>query len=236
MQRGRDKLIWAGLQCGSEMVSESPVDPRQTLGVEEAVARLRELVGCDLRALADRHGVTVFLQGKLNKGWVGHVIERYLGLTLSSAQAPDGGNWELKVVSLNESSKGWKPKETMQITMINPAQVERTPFENSHLYMKLGRVVICGREFVDVQESSARLIAVRDFDLDEPRNKDVKEQIKRDYEDVRSAIRTRGFEALTGKMGVLVQPRTKGPGHGSTSRAFYGRKVLVARMLGLPPP
>lgn len=236
MQRRRDKLVWVALQCGSEMASGSSVEPQQTLGVGEAVIRLQELVGRDLRALAERHGVTVFLQGRLNKGWVGHVIERCLGLTLSSAQAPDGGSWELKVVSLNESSKGWKPKETMQITMINPAQVKQTPFENSHLYMKLRRVVICGREFVDMKESSARLIAVRAFDLDEPRNKDVKGQIKRDYEDVRSAIRTRGFEALTGRMGVLVQPRTKGPGHGSTSRAFYGRKVLVARMLGLPPP
>jgi DNA mismatch repair endonuclease MutH len=202
--------------------------------VWEAVAFLQELVGCDLRALADRHGVTVFRQGKLNKGWVGHVVERCLGLALSPAQAPDGGGWELKVVSLNETSKGWKPKETIQITMINPVQVEQTPFENSHLYMKLRRVVICGREFVDMKESRARLIAVRPFDLDEPRNNDVKEQIKRDYEDVRSAIRCRGFEALTGEMGVLVQPRTKGPGHGSISRAFYGRKALVARMLGLP--
>jgi hypothetical protein len=34
-------------------------------------------------------------------------------------------------------------------------------------------------------------------------------------------------------MGVLVQPRTKGPGHGSTSRAFYARARLVGRILGL---
>jgi len=33
-------------------------------------------------------------------------------------------------------------------------------------------------------------------------------------------------------MGVLVQPRTKGPGHGSTSRAFYARKIFVAHILG----
>jgi DNA mismatch repair protein MutH len=33
-------------------------------------------------------------------------------------------------------------------------------------------------------------------------------------------------------MGVLVQPRTKGPGHGSVSRAFYTRAPFVARILG----
>ncbi len=42
-------------------------------------------------------------------------------------------------------------------------------------------------------------------------------------------------------MGVLVQPRTKGPGHGSISRAFYARPTFVAHIIslarwpGLPP-
>jgi len=65
--------------------------------------------------------------------------------------------------------------------------------------------------------------------------------VKADYETVREALRTIGFSALTGRMGVLVQPRTKGAGHGSTSRAFYARPVFVAhtvnlaRWPGLPP-
>ncbi|MFB2968172.1 hypothetical protein ACE1CD_04315 [Aerosakkonema sp. BLCC-F183] len=36
---------------------------------------------------------------------------------------------------------------------------------------------------------------------------------------------------LTGKMGVLVQPRTKGAGYGSTSRAFYARKQFVSLII-----
>ena len=58
--------------------------------------------------------------------------------------------------------------------------------------------------------------------------------MKADYDLVRQAIREVGFQALTGKMGVLVQPRTKGPGHGSVSRAFYARKEFVRRILGIP--
>ena len=41
-------------------------------------------------------------------------------------------------------------------------------------------------------------------------------------------IKTKGFEFLTGKMGKYIQPRTKGAGHGNTSRAFYARKNLVS--------
>ena len=47
---------------------------------------------------------------------------------------------------------------------------------------------------------------------------------------------TKGFTHLTGKMGVLVQPRTKGPGHGSISRAFYARAHFVAHIIGLEAP
>jgi hypothetical protein len=39
---------------------------------EEALRRLKALVGKDLRALADRYRVTVWTrQGTLNKGWAG---------------------------------------------------------------------------------------------------------------------------------------------------------------------
>lgn len=71
---------------------------------------------------------------------------------------------------------------------------------------------------------------VSTFDLDNPL---TYQQVKADYAIVRKTIRDEGFQALTGKMGILVQPRTKGPGHGSTSRAFYARKIFVAHILGI---
>src|SRR5436853_4683125 len=38
---------------------------------------------------------------------------------------------------------------------------------------------------------------------------------------------------VTGDLGTLVQARTKGRGHGSTSRAFYARPLFVAHILNL---
>jgi hypothetical protein len=43
----------------------------------------------------------------------------------------------------------------------------------------------------------------------------------------------RGFAALTGKMGKYVQPRTKGAGHGSISRAFYARPLFLSQFIDL---
>jgi len=198
----------------------------------EAIERLRKLEGQDLVALAERFGVTMWKNGKLNKGWAGHVIERYLGLPLNSAQSPNFGSWELKIVPLKRLKNGRiVPKETMAITMIDPVNVLQKPFEESHLLAKLQKIVVCARMFESKEEKSSLLVKVSAFNLHE---RDVYAQVKADYEEVRETIRTRGFEALTGRMGVLVQPRTKGPGHGSTSRAFYARKQFVSLILSLP--
>ena len=57
--------------------------------------------------------------------------------------------------------------------------------------------------------------------------------LKADYETIRDEVRNE--RALSGKLGRYVQPRTKGAGHGSTSRAFYARKELVAHLLNIAP-
>jgi len=198
----------------------------------EAISRLKKLEGQDLVALARKFGVTMWKDGKLNKGWAGHVIERYLGLPLNSAQSPNFGSWELKIVPLKRLKNGKIVlKETMAITMIDPVNVLAKPFGESHVLAKLLRIVVCARMFESKAEESSILVKVGTFDLDDPV---IYKQVKADYENVREVIRTRGFDALTGRMGVLVQPRTKGPGHGSTSRAFYARKQFVAVILDLP--
>ncbi|MDD5680201.1 MAG: MutH/Sau3AI family endonuclease [Candidatus Omnitrophica bacterium] len=205
------------------------------LGKEEAIAKLTELIGKDLRPLASKFGITVFTDEKQqqgrNKGWAGQVLERYIGLGASNIQAPNGGHWELKMVSMKKRRDGTiTPKETMQITMINPEQVKDTSFENSHLLHKLKEVVICARLYNDINETKSALLSVGKFDLSD---KALYAQVKKDYDLVRDALETKGFEALTGAMGVYIQPRTKGAGHGSTSRAFYARPIFIKKVLDI---
>lgn len=198
---------------------------------KDALAQISLLKGQDLRPLADKFHVTVEKNGKINKGWAGHVIERYLGLPINSAQSPNFGSWELKVVPLRYKKDGSLTlKETMAITMIDPYEVSAKEFEDSHLFGKLRKILIVSRIFVNKGETSSVLHNVSEFDLDD---QGIYSQVKADYDLVRETIKTRGFSALTGKMGVLVQPRTKGPGHGSISRAFYARTGFVKNILGV---
>ena len=197
----------------------------------EAIRKLNVLVGTDLRPLANKLEITVWKAGKINKGWAGHTIERYLGLPLNSAQAPNFGSWELKVIPLVQGPKsGLRVKETMAITMIDDVNVKAKPFEESHLYAKLRKIVVVARIFESQKETSSVVYSIGTFDLDDRR---IYEAVRADYEFVRTVIRTKGFDELSGRMGKLVQPRTKGPGHGSTSRAFYARTQFVAQIIGL---
>jgi DNA mismatch repair protein MutH len=197
----------------------------------EAIQRLSEIVGQDLRELADEYEVTVFKEnGGRNKGWAGHVLERHLGLPINSSQSPNFGSWELKVIPLKYLKSGrLVVKETMAVTMIDPYNVERTDFEDSHLLIKLRRMIVVARIWEGRQEERSIFYDATTFDLmDHP---EAYDPVKADYDLVRETIRTQGFSTLTGRMGVYIQPRTKGAGHGSVSRAFYAKKPFLIKFV-----
>ncbi|MBI4743648.1 MAG: hypothetical protein HY776_02320 [Actinobacteria bacterium] len=196
----------------------------------EATQLLQKLIGQDLRKLADKNNITVFKNEKFNKGWAGLTLEKAIGIGNNCIQASNGDYWELKLVPLLKKNGVWKVKETMAITMINADDVLAKPFEKSHLFDKMKKMIICGRERVDNQESSSQLLYVNSFDL---LSTNFWQQIKEDYELVRHTIKTEGFNALTGSMGKYIQPRTKGSGHGSTTRAFYARVAFVEIIFGI---
>lgn len=197
----------------------------------EATRRIKRLIGRDIRQLADDLGVTVWKGDNLNKGWAGHTLERYLGLPLNSSRSPNFGSWELKVASLKRNrQKELRVKETLWITMIDPVEVAEKEFRDSHVFIKMQRMLIVSRIFESKAETHSQIYDVTSFNLDDP---NIFGRVKADYNLIRKTIVESGFERLTGKMGELIQPRTKGTGHGSTSRAFYARTRFVAQILGL---
>ncbi len=129
-------------------------------------------------------------------------------------------------------NKGWAG------TMINPADIISKPFRQSHLYNKLFRMIVCGRLFVDREETYTTLERCETFDFDDYEDKELIDQIEQDYENVRQVLSQfndprEGLRHLSGRMGIYVQPRTKGPGHGSISRAFYMRTRGLKKLLKL---
>ncbi len=190
-----------------------------------AIQNLKKYIGKDLRKLAKKYGITTYETGNQNKGWKGLILERLAGLNTNVTKAPNGLSFELKSVSFRYVKGSLVPKETMAITMINPAELKHDSFYSSHCWAKLKSLVFCAVEWHGKNSEKAELVKVTSLDF--TKDDIIIEEIEKDYEYIRSKLITKGFKSLTGKDGVWIQARTKGAGHGSTSRAFYARKRLV---------
>ena len=199
---------------------------------KEAVKKLQELVGKELHQLANEYGVTIYRNGKVNKGWAGHVFERFLELPINSAQSPNFGSWELKSIPLKTLKNGSLSfKETMAVTMIDPVNVCQKEFEDSHLLAKLKKAVVIARTVGNHVDEPSYIHSVVEFNLEG----ELYNAVKADYDLVRNVLLDpqQGFDALTGRMGQFIQPRTKGAGHGSTSRAFYARPLFLRQFINI---
>jgi DNA mismatch repair protein MutH len=198
----------------------------------DAIRRLRLLEGKELHELAGQYGVTIYKNGKVNKGWAGHVFERYLELPINSAQSPNFGSWELKSIPLKYKKNGELTfKETMAVTMIDSINVCQKQFEDSHLLAKLKKAVVVARIVGENVDAPTFVHKIVSFNLEGQ----LYDEVKADYDLVRDACMdpNRGFESLSGSMGKFIQPRTKGAGHGSTSRAFYARPSFLKQFIEL---
>ncbi|MBI4136299.1 MAG: hypothetical protein HY481_01995 [Candidatus Vogelbacteria bacterium] len=193
-----------------------------------AIKNLKKYIGQDLRKLALKHGITTYETGKQNKGWKGLVLERLAGLETNISKAPNGLTYELKSVAFREVKGELVPKETMAITMINPAELKAHSFFESHCWAKLKTIVFCAVQWNGTNSEGATLLKVASLDFAE--DDELIKEIKADYDFIRNKLITQGFGALTGKDGKWIQARTKGPGHGSVSRAFYARTSFVKKI------
>ena len=193
-----------------------------------AIKNLKKYVGKDLRELALKHGITTYETGKQNKGWKGLVLERLAGLQTNVSKAPNGLTYELKSVAFHYVKEELVPKETMAITMINPEELKQHSFFESHCWSKLKTVVFCAVLWNGQNSEDGKLLKVVSFDSTE--DDELILEIKADYDFIRNKLIKEGFEALTGADGKWIQARTKGAGHGSTSRAFYARTGLVKKI------
>ena len=198
---------------------------------QDAIDRLCELKGRNLHELAKEYDVTVTASnGKVNKGWAGHVFERHLCIPLNSSNSPNMGSWELKSIPLKYLRNGKLSfKETMAITMIDYEYTRQTEFENSHLLAKINKSVVVARTVGELFSEPSYVHSVTEITIDN----ELYDAVKADYNLVRNALLN--HEELTGRMGYYIQPRTKGPGGPRKSRAFYARPRFLKHFISLEP-
>lgn len=200
------------------------------MNINRAISRLKGLVGKDLYELASNFDITVHKDGKVNKGWPGLTLERFLGLEQNTRREPDFVTWELKSVPLKYLKNGnLTVKETMAISMINEDDVIANDFEHSNLYNRLKKTVVVFRITGKNFDRSNIVHSVVKFNL----AGDLYFKVKTDYDTIRNILLTDGYNGLHSEQGIYIQPRTKGAGHGSKTRAFYARKGFIKLLINL---
>lgn len=183
---------------------------RFSVAVAELQARLQPHVGTKTNVPKTR-----------NKGAAGLALETLLGIPHSPA-CLDCTDGELKAFPLKRLKSGkLVPKETVAVTMCNLEDLKSKTFAESRCRAKLQRTLFVPYFWEDTGDLT--LFAPFLFTAEHA----LFAALEADYAEL--AARAREGE-MTGSIGVYLQTRTKGAGHGSTSRAFYVRPQFLSQL------
>ena len=163
-----------------------------------------------------------------NKGLPGQFLEGLLGIPHTS-NCLDCSDGELKLFPVKKLKNGkLVPKETIAVTMLSTDDLRTCEFNSSKCCKKMSRMLVVPyyREGDTIQFMSPRIV-----DKSSPEFAELYATIESDYNEIRKTYIENG--GLHSKTGTLLQNRTKGAGHGSTSRAFYLRPEFMKRCVPL---
>jgi DNA mismatch repair protein MutH len=157
-----------------------------------------------------------FCKSDINKGLTGLLLEKALGIPASGANI-DCSDGEIKTFQVKKLACGTlKTDQTIAVSMVDICHVKEHDFDNSKYAEKLETVL-----FVPKWKESNGLASfgrpklvclAKEYPI-------LWQRIRDDYNMIRDMM-IQG-ETISGSNGIILQSRTKGPGHGSTSRAFY---------------
>lgn len=116
----------------------NPIQPPET--IDELMSRCRHIAGKTLGQIAGEMGIEVPNNLHQNKGWMGQVLETYLGADAGNQAEPDFTciGVEMKTLPLD---KNGQPKESTYVCTVNLNEYGYLDWQNSWVRNKLARVL-----------------------------------------------------------------------------------------------
>lgn len=164
-----------------------------------------------------------------NKGRPGLYLEELLDIPHSSNHL-DCVDGEVKTFPVKKIKKTgeFAPKETIAITMLSLEEFVKTEYSKSLCYAKMKKMLVVPYYRV---KTNITFLKPTLIDLTLPMYAKLYSVFESDYNEIQKQyIETKILESQTG---ILLQNRTKGAGHGSTSRAFYLRTEFIRQYVAI---
>lgn len=208
---------------------------------DELLARASALAGYTLGELALRIGLPVPRDLKRDKGWVGMLLERYLGASAGSKPQQDFAEIGVELKTIPVDAAG-RPLETTFVCVAPLTGNSGVTWHNSHVRHKLARVL-----WVPVEGECSIALEQRRVGaamLWSP-NEDEERQLQSDWEELMDMIVLGKVDQLTARHGEVLQIRPKAANSKALTeaigrngqpvmtlpRGFYLKKTFTAPLL-----
>lgn len=163
-----------------------------------------------------------------NKGLPGTFLEGLLGIPQTS-NCLDCSDGELKTFPVKRLKNGrLVPKETIAVTMLSTEELRLCDFQSSKCFKKMSRMLLV--PYLRTNDT-IRYMAPRIVDREAEDCAELYAALEADYSEIRAQYLDSGI--LKSRTGKFLQNRTKGAGHGTTSRAFYLRPAFMKQCVQL---
>lgn len=192
---------------------------------DELLHRAQSLAGHTLGELAARAGLPIPANLKREKGWVGMLLEVYLGAIAGSKPEQDFADIGIELKTIPIDSHG-KPLETTFVCVAPLTGNSGVTWESSHVRHKLARVL-----WIPVE--GERQIPLSERHIGAPLlwqpSKEEDEQLRQDWEELMDLIVLGKVESITARHGEFLQLRPKAANSKALTEAIgeFGQPILT---------
>ncbi|MCG8707261.1 DNA mismatch repair endonuclease MutH [Brenneria sp. 4F2] len=204
----------------SPSVSTTPPRSEQDL-----LLRAESLAGYNLAELADIARLPLPANLKRDKGWIGILLELFLGASAGSKPEQDFADIgiELKTIPIDEQGR---PLETTFVCVAPLTGNSGVTWESCHVRHKLARVL-----WIPVEGS--RHIPLGERRIGAPLiwspSREEEEQLRRDWEELMDLIVLGRVESITARHGEVLQLRPKAANSQALTEAIgeFGQPIMT---------
>lgn len=173
--------------------------------IEILLQRCEQMAGSSISEIAQQTGIPVPADLKHNKGWLGQLIEQYLGASAASHAAPDFPELGIELKTLPLAADGM-PKESTYVCTVPLDGTEGTNWQDAWLRQKLARVL-----WVPIEADASIPLAARCIGnaiLWQP-NEQQSQALRQDWEELMDMVCLGQLEKISSHHGRYLQIRPK---------------------------